>query len=65
MLGVNEKRFLVQHGPYDYKYRLNENVCNLRHKWNCNKCWWETTNLDDQSSSKNNYVWIPSTCKWL
>ena len=47
MLGVNEKRFLVQHGPYDYKYRLNENVCNLRYKWNCNKCWWETTNLDD------------------
>ena len=34
MSEVNETRFLVQHQLCECECRLNESVCNSKHKWN-------------------------------
>ena len=38
MSGVIETRSFVQHESCECKCRLNENVCNLKQKWNHHEC---------------------------
>ena len=59
---VNETRFLVQHGSCECKSRLNETVCNVKQKWNCNECQCDCKELDDWCSCENGCIWNPSTC---
>ena len=62
MSGVNETRFLVQHGSCECKLGLNESLCNSKQKWNNNKCRCECKEIDDWSSWKDDYTWNASTC---
>ena len=47
ILSVNETRFLIQHNSCERKYRLSENVCNSKQKWNHGKCRCECKELDE------------------
>ena len=38
MSRVREISFLVQHESRDSNFRINENVCNSKQKWNHGKC---------------------------
>ena len=35
---LTKKKHVVQYELCEYKFRLNENVCNSKQKWNHNKC---------------------------
>ena len=59
MLWVKETRFLDQHELCKCNCKLNENVCNSRQQWNCNECWCQWKELDDQGSCERNYIWNP------
>ena len=59
---VNKIRFLVQHKSYECKYRLNENECNSKYKWNLNECRYECKELDDWGSCESDYIWNPIMC---
>ena len=61
MSRVNEARILVKSELYECKYRWHGNLCNIKQKWNHDKCWCECKNLVDSSSFKKCYVWNPST----
>ena len=54
MSRVNETTFLVQYGSR--KCTLDEGVCNSKTKWNLDKCRRECKELDNWSSSKNDYL---------
>ena len=58
---VNETNFSVQHESRECKCRQNENVSNPKKKWNHGKFRCECKQLDGQSSSKDYYMWSPST----
>ena len=59
MLGVHKTRFLIQHKSCQCKCGLNENARDLKKKWNRDECQCECKELDDQGSSKHDYVWNP------
>ena len=54
MSRVNETTFLVQYGSR--KCTLDEGVCNSKTRWNLDKCRRECKELDNWSSSKNDYL---------
>ena len=60
--GVNEARYLFQHGSSECNCGLNENVCNSLQKSNHAACWCKCKELNDWSSCINYYIWNPSMC---
>ena len=62
MSEVNETRFLLQHESCECKCETNENVSNLKQKWNRDKCWCDCKQLNNWSSCTKYYSWNPSTC---
>ena len=46
---------------FEFKCRLNKNVCNSKQISNHNECWCECKELDDWSFCKG-YMWNPDTC---
>ena len=61
---VNETKFLVHHESCEYKWKLNESVCNSKRKWNHDQCRCECKELDDWDSCKDDYMWNSSTCNY-
>ena len=61
MPGVNETRNLVQQESSGCKCGLNENVSNLKQKWDLDECWCGCKELDEWGSSKDCYMKNTST----
>ena len=61
----NESKLLVQHETCEYIYGLNESVFNSTQNRNHNECRCQCKELDDCSSSKNDYMRNPGAfhCK--
>ena len=57
VLDVNELTFLVQRESCECECRLNECLCNPKHKF-----WCQCKKLDDWHSRKYDYMWSHSTC---
>ena len=60
MLRTNETRFIEWHETCKCGYKLGENYCNNKQRWNKNKCRWECKKLIDKGVYDKGFIWNPS-----
>ena len=63
MSRTNETRHIKWHETCKCKCRLDASVCNIKKRWNNDKCQCECKELIDQGICNKGYIWNPSNCK--
>ena len=60
MLRTNETRHIKCHETFKCKCRLQASVCNIKQRWNGDKCRCECKELIDKGVSDKGSIWNPS-----
>ena len=63
MLRTNETRHIERHEPCKCKCKLDASVCNIKQRWNDDKCRCEWKELIAKGVSNKGSVWNPSKCE--
>ena len=60
---TNETRFIEWHETCKCKWRLDAIVCNIKQRWNNDKCRCERKELIDKGVFDKRFIWNPSNCE--
>ena len=63
MSRTNEERYIGRHETCRCKCRLDAIVCDIRQRWNKDKCRFECKELIDRGRWDKGFIWSPSNCK--
>ena len=60
MLKTNETRHIKWHQTCKYICRLDGIICNIKQRWNENKCRYQCKELIDKGVCNKGFIWNPS-----
>ena len=60
---TNETRHIEGHETSKCKCRLDASVCNIKQRWNDDKCWCESKELIDKGVCYKGSIWNRSNCE--
>ena len=63
MLKTNEARHTKWHQTCKYICRLDGIICNIKQRWNENKCRYQCKELIDKGVCNKGFIWNPSNCE--
>ena len=63
MSRTTETRHIKWHKTCKCKCRLDASVCNIKQRWNEDKCRCECNKLIDKGVCDNEFIWNPSNCE--
>ena len=63
MSRINETRFIEWHETCKCECKFRENVCNIKERWNKDKCRCECKKLIDKGVCNEGFIWNPSNCE--
>ena len=59
----NETRFIEWHETCKFECKFGVNVCNIKQRWNKDKCRCECKQLINKGVFDKGFIWNPSNCK--
>ena len=63
MSRTNETRHIKWHKTCNCKGRLDPSVCNMKQRWNEDKCRYECKELIDKGMCDKGFIWNPRNCE--
>ena len=63
MLITNQTRHVTYHETCACKWSLHPSVCNVKQRWNSDKCRCECKEFIDECRCNDGFVWYPSICE--
>ena len=63
MLITNQTRHVTYHETCACKWSLHSSVCNVKQRWNSDKCRCECKEFIDECRCDDGFVWNPSICE--